>query len=229
MAKEEEEEGSKVAVIAHPMASSLNVWPDGRPALPDTADWSCHGSLGWTLRQALDQMERTPTTTEDDPNEAEEEESQPRTGSNKKETNDQSRLQGQIQDEHDSQASGNTAESVAAPANSPRLGRLQTTPQMRQAVLEALATAPSRLKDAPHGIIKGRIKYYQRQGTRWRFEVEDVRIRRRLPLRKIRRKQEKPSLWDLSREGRRGKDPPVKKNDAEESKWTFELLAYNDT
>lgn len=134
-----------------------------------------------------------------------------------------------------SQASDKAAGSAAAsPSSSPRAipkesqqPRLHTTPQMRQAVLEALAVAPTRMKQAPHGILKGRIKYYQKQGTRWRMEVEDVRIRRRVPLRKIRRKQEKPSLWDLSRECRQGKDPPLS-SDSEPSKWTFELLAYDD-
>ena len=214
------------------MASSMNVWPDGRPARPNAEDWSCHGSLGWTLQQALDQMERTPTTADEDPPHT-------KAGSSKQqEPNDQSQLSREVQKqesdkEDDSQTSDIVAESAAAPATTTAPPSalphcVQTTPQMRQAVLEALATAPTRMKQAPHGIIKGRIKYYQRQGTRWRFEVEDVRIRRRVPLRKIRRKQEKPSLWDLSREGRLGKDPPMKKIEEEKSKWTFELLAYND-
>jgi len=110
--------------------------------------------------------------------------------------------------------------------------KIKATSEMRQAILEALSTG--RMKQAPHGIIKGRIRYYQRQGSRWRMEVDDVRIRRRVPLAKIRRKRqvERPSLWDLSRESRQGKVGPAQagriNDDDTQTKWSFELLAYND-
>jgi hypothetical protein len=104
-----------------------------------------------------------------------------------------------------------------------RRPRIKPTPQMRKAVLEALSTgmhgggggdggnnhttAPA----APYGILKGRIRYYQRQGSRWRFEVDDVRLRRRPPLPKIRRRQERPSFWEVSREASLKVIPPAAK------------------
>ena len=216
---------------------SMNLWPDGRPARASAKDWSCHGSLGWTLQQALDQMATAGTESlsveqedEEDHIENSKDDSQNEKAavSIEKESQNVTYLNAESSDANKSNQDGDRAadsSSPLAPRKTPP--RLATTPQMRQAVLEALATAPARIKQAPHGILKGRIKYYQRQGSRWRCEVEDVRIRRRLPLRKIRRKQEKPSLWDLSREGRQGKDTQIP-NGADPSKWTFELLAYND-
>eukprot|EP00977_Amphora_coffeiformis_P027239 scaffold34597_cov177-Amphora_coffeaeformis.AAC.7 len=204
------------------MASFQQVWPEGRPACPNTKDWSCYGSLGWTLQQALDEMDESQVDAPPKHNsDGKKEEDGMQTG-------DESFA---VPRDDDTGKSSREEVEEDKPALLVRT-KIKATTEMRQAILEALTAG--RMKKAPHGIIKGRVKYYQRQGSRWRMEVDDVRIRRRVPLAKIRRKRktERPSLWDLSRESRQGKEDPVQtgndKDDAERRKWSFELLAYND-
>ena len=204
------------------MASPVQqVWPEGRPARPNTKDWFCHGSLGWTLQQALDEMDEA---QDEQPMDDDKEEAADTDGD--KEEEDAITGEGAAPQDDDNNASDDDDKK---PAPVVTATKIKATPEMRQAILEALAAGPARMKQAPHGIIKGRIKYYQRQGSRWRMEVDDIRIRRRLPLAKIRRKAERPSLWDLSRESRQGKEDLIRNDkDAEQTKWSFELLAYND-
>lgn len=212
-------------------APHQRVWPEGRPALADTKDWSCHGSLGWTLQQALNEMDEMQTAAgaADPPQQSPDE-----TGSDPAAPDDDNSAQ--------------TGE-VDPPSKPISTLHIHATPELRQAVLAALATGcgdTRRTKrttatTSPHGVLKGRIRYYQRQGSRWRMEVDNVRIRRRFPLAKIRRKAERPSFWDLSRELRRREygnpsqastvDEDAEKQSAEAqetTKWSFELLAYND-
>ena len=174
---------SKTPIILLTMASES----EGRPPVSTTKDWSCHGSLGWTLQQALSEMEEEAATQD--------------------------------------AINGTAPTSATSPSTS--ASTIQPTPQMRKAALEALSTGTLRIKNAPHGILKGRIKYYQRQGSRWRFELEDVRLRRRPTLPRNRRKQERLSLWTHSQESRQGKDPPLEDTD-KAHKFAFELLAYDD-
>ena len=211
------------------MASSSieQVWPESRPACPNTKDWSCYGSLGWTLQQALDEMDEAQAHHAPPNNKNN------NTGGNRTDAlpiGDASSTVSRDEYDNDEKAGREEEEEDKKPAPLFRT-KIKATSEMRQAILEALATG--RMKQAPHGIIKGRVKYYQRRGSRWRMEVDDVRIRRRVPLAKIRRhrKTERPSLWDLSRESRQGKEKTVQPGNidgAERRKWSFELLAYND-
>ena len=260
------------------------LWPDGRPPHPTVMDWSCHGSLGWTLRQALDEMDHEDDTDNDDGDDDDDSnhhdndstdgddgtlmnaatnqtqdnkvsaKGQP-SGADKKisspSTHDTSKAGPQSSQSSRSSATANTGSKHNAkkPQKSKSSSRIiKVTPQMRKAVLEALTsvvggggaadtkTPHSSRQEAhppPHGILKGKIKYYQRQGSRWRYEIDQVRICRRMPLPKVRRKQERPSLWDVSREGMQGShnndDDEKNRADLEPSTASFELLVYNDT
>jgi hypothetical protein len=71
---------------------------------------------------------------------------------------------------------------------------------------------------APAALLRGRVNYYNRLESKWRFVVDDVEILPRQPLDKNRRKRERPSLWTLPQ---RKDEPPVKIQ-------RLEILIYND-
>lgn len=206
----------------------MELWPRSKPPLPDTRNWACHGSLGWTLQQAMDEIMNSAPFVENaprpqDPGSRPNEGEQGSAGSVR-----QLKLK---TDGSESEASSESMEEerkpeIPEPASTPAVAStpgLQVTPEMRDAVLEALASANKRKNQGPHALLKGRIKYYQRQGSRWRIEVDDAQIRRSHPLPRIRRKkdEERISLWEASGQGRRSKG-------SGKTKWSFELLAYND-
>ena len=125
------------------MATGAGSWPDGRPRHPvSVPDWSCYGSLGWTLCQALDEME-----DEDEPEADEEGTAIPPDQSSITAASIASPV------DHDNSGAGNGSTSSVQQESQPNFRDfdndehehdesscvIQTTPALRQAVLAALA------------------------------------------------------------------------------------------
>jgi hypothetical protein len=200
------------------------LWKDGKPSPPQAKDWSCHGSLGWTLQQALDELEAA-DRDEEDPSAA-------ATGVAHDTTATSQAASDQARHSHvaDSKASSmmNEREDPPADHEAPAASqKIRLTPEMRVAIFQAMAERPRQQQQTspPNALMKGRVVYYQRHASKWRIEVDQVHFRRRVPLAKIRRRKEKPSLWQVSRESR---SDGGGSSGQPSSNVSFELLAYND-
>lgn len=205
------------------------LWREGKPSPPEAKDWSTHGSLGWTLQQALDELEEQENQKGGNGEQAEDTPEADKSvahGTNQA-TSDEAR------ESHvaESEASGTMheeeppANQAAAPAAS---RRIRITPQMRSAIFEAMSERPQQQprhqQPPPNALMKGRVVYYQRHSSKWRIQIDHVHFRRRVPLAKIRRRKEKPSLWQVSRERRSDYGGATTAN----SNVSCELLVYND-
>lgn len=50
----------------------------------------------------------------------------------------------------------------------------------------------------PAALLRGRMAHYNRFHGKWRIVVEGAQLKRRMPLPKLRRKNIKPQLWDIT-------------------------------
>jgi hypothetical protein len=78
----------------------------------------------------------------------------------------------------------------------------------------AITTAPP-----PAAILRGRIQYYNRVGSKWRFVVHNAELQPRQPLHAQRRKRERPSLWTTTTDDDADATLKIPR---------LEILAYND-
>jgi hypothetical protein len=71
---------------------------------------------------------------------------------------------------------------------------------------------------APAALLNGRLDHYNRVGQNWRIVVDDIKIKRRVPLDRNRRKRDRQSLWQV--------DSQKQTEVAVEGK--IQILAYDD-
>jgi hypothetical protein len=247
-----------------PLASSTSpsssrttdLW-NGPPPPPDAQqvaqDLSCQGIIGFTLKEALDEIHKEQDQEQEQVidqsinlNATNETASNQNNASELAQTPlfrvDQSMVTGILQ------AFGTSV----AHSQQERYAQQQQQQVRHQGTAAAAATTV----EPPAALLKGRWKHYNRRNTKWRIVLQDADFQRRRPLDKNRRKRERPSLWQVGREqqqqeqqedsitdnanandntGERTSTPPPQttptpttNNSSTTSNCTLEILAYND-
>jgi hypothetical protein len=242
--------GEPFASSTSPSSSRKEELWKGPPPPPDAQqvakDLSCQGIIGFTLKEALDEIVAE--------QELEQEQEQIIDHPNLNST-----ATAAEEDETETESNQNNASEVAQPplirvdqrmvtsilqvfgksvahSQQERYSQQQQQQQQRQGTTTATASV-----EPPAALLKGRLKHYNRRNTKWRIVLRDVDFQQRRPLDKNRRKRERPSLWQVGREQQQQEDgnsntgkststplPTQATTNSTTSKCTLEILAYND-
>jgi hypothetical protein len=210
--------GEPFASSTSPSSSRREELWKGPPPPPDAQqvakDLSCQGIIGFTLKEALEEivaeqeleqeqiidqpnLNSTATATEEDETES----NQNDDNASEPEVLAQTPLVRVDQSMVTSilQAFGKSVAHSQQERYSQQQKQQQQQQQRQQRQGTAATTATASV-ESPAALLKGRLKHYNRRNTKWRIVLRDVDFQRRRPLDKNRRKRERPSLWQVGRE-----------------------------
>jgi hypothetical protein len=193
----------------------------GPPPPPDpdivVGDLSCQGILALTLRDALLELQTTPSDQDLDCGGNGSSEPEPLDGPLSNEAVDrimEACGQALVRVQQEQSIPETTGQSPNGTDNTrfPNAGE-QPEPQ------SAAIITTTALAHPPAAILRGRIQYYNRVGSKWRLVVHDAELQPRQPLHVQRRKRERSSLWTTT---------TTAAPDAALKIPRLEILAYND-